>query len=148
MTRHFDDIDVDHVEEFGAFAVDAGDVAVFRERFAPHLPMTPDDRDGSDREVAAQAHVYAMWSRMLYDFTEEWPILARIGQDQVRWYKAVRAGDVLSVRMTFLAKDKLDDTRGRVVSQHEVVNDRGELVLSLITRTVLAARPKAQRASG
>jgi len=144
MGLFFDDIVDGDVFSFGAAELSADDVAEFRRRFAPPLPKQTNDTPGASDEAngasAAQAHVYALWSRMLYEFTFDWPIVARIAQDQLRWYKTARVGDTLSVRITFLTKDPVDATKGVVVTQHDVLNQHGELVMALLTRTAVERR--------
>lgn len=168
MGLFFDDIVDGDVFSFGAAELSADDVSEFRRRFAPPLPRqvaplsaneTPQTKtsqtkpsgntasgsgdDGAEGEAAAQAHVYALWSRMLYEFTFDWPIVARIAQDQLRWYKTARVGDTLSVRITFLTKDPIDSTKGVVITQHDVLNQHGELVMALLTRTAIERRQPA-----
>lgn len=140
---YFDDIPVYGEASFGPAEVSADDVAMFHERFAPYLPGAGDADAPADKRAAAQAHVYALWSRMLAEHTRDWPVLARIGQDQLRWYKTVYAGDALTVRVRFMTADALDDARGVVVTEHEVMNQDGELVMSLLTRAVVARRARA-----
>jgi acyl dehydratase len=134
---HFDDIPVGYVHQFGAAKVDAADLELFKDRFAPYLPLTADGAKTST-PPAAQAHVFALWSRMLWEETHDWPILARLGQDALRWYKTAHAGDVLSMRLTFMSKQPIDDTRGIMIAQHDVLNQGGELVMTLMSRTVIA----------
>lgn len=134
----FDDLVEGDVFEFGTADLSDADVELFHQRFAPRLPASAEEPP--DRRAAAQAHVYALWSRMLYEFTRDWPVLARIGQDQLRWYKSARAGDRLTVRITIMTAAPLDERRGLVLTQHDVLNQEGELVMALLTRTVLARR--------
>jgi hypothetical protein len=133
----FDDIPIGYVHHFGEAAVAGEDIALFVERFAPHLPLNPEARAPA-AQPAAQAHVYALWSRMLWDETKDWPVLSRLGQDALRWYKTAHAGDLLSVRLTFMSKQPIGDDRGILITQHDVLNQSGELVMSLMTRTVMA----------
>lgn len=133
----FDDIPVGYVRLFGAAEVTGDDIALFSERFAPYLPLNP-EKPADAFAPAAQAHVYALWSRMLWEETKDWPVLARLGQDALRWYKTAQAGDVLSVRLTFMSKQPIGDDRGILITQHDVTNQAGELVMSLMTRTVMA----------
>ncbi|MGE0829781.1 MAG: acyl dehydratase [Hyphomonadaceae bacterium] len=133
---HFDDIPIGYVHRFGSAPVTAEDVALFHERFSPHLPLTQDyARAGAP---AAQAHVFAIWSRLLWEETREWPVLARLGQDALRWYKAAYAGDVLTMRLEFVSKQPVAPDRGILIASHEVLNQNGELVMALMTRTVMA----------
>jgi hypothetical protein len=130
----FDDIPQGYVHVFGAAPVTAEDIALFHARFAPVLPAkaTP------PAAFAAQGHVFALWTRMVAEETKDWPVLDWLGQDALRWSRPVKAGDVLSVRMEFLAKEPVAADRGILIAQHEVLNQSGELVLALMTRTVMA----------
>ncbi len=138
MGQYYEEVIVGDVLSFGAEPLRRVDVDEFRNRYAPYLPATGDESPRKGEMAAAQAHIYALWSRMLFEFTEDWPIIARIGQDQLRWYKTAYSGDVLSVRMTILAKERAHPQGGVIVTQHEVLNHDGELVMSLLSRAVLA----------
>ena len=134
---YFDDLPVGYIHVFGQAGVSAEDIALFGERFAPHLPLNTEAKAPVTSPPAAQAHVYALWSRMLWDETKDWPVLARLGQDALRWYKTAHAGDTLSIRLTFMSKQEIGDDRGILIAQHDVLNQHGELVMSLMTRTVV-----------
>ncbi len=134
----FDDIPLGYVHVFGSAPLTAEDIALFTKRFAPHLPLQSDAGDAKSSPPAAQAHVYALWSRMLWEETRDWPVIARLGQDALRWYKTAHAGDVLGVRLTFVSKQPVSGERGIVIASHEVLNQDGELVMALMTRTVMA----------
>lgn len=137
----FDDIPIGYVHVFGAARIEAEDLRLFVDRFAPHLPLKGGDGGADDPSPpAAQAHVYALWSRMLWDETRDWPVLARLGQDALRWYKTAHAGDLLSVRLTFMAKDAVSQDRGILIANHEVLNQHGELVMALMTRSVMGRK--------
>lgn len=133
---YFDDIPVGYVHQFGKATVDGEDLVLFQQRFAPYLPLKSEG-DGAESPPAAQAHVFALWSRMLWEETKDWPVLARLGQDAVRWYKTAHAGDVLSIRLTFMSKQPINESRGILIAQHDVLNQAGELVMTLMTRTVI-----------
>jgi acyl dehydratase len=139
----FEDIIVGRTYEFGAALVTAEDIALFHERFAPHLPTKPAEKGLEGRGPrTAESHVYALWRRMLFDETRTWPILQRLGQDALRYYKAVYAGDALSVRLTFLSTEDLGSDRGILLANHDVLDQDGLMVMSVITRTMMAKRPK------
>ena len=133
----FEDIIVGQVHEFGAAKVKAEDIGAFSERFAPYLPLRPREDGPADEPAAPQALVYALWSRLLYDETDPWPIRARLGQDALRWFGTAHAGDTLSIRLTFVAKDDVAKDHGLVITSHDVTRQDGGLVLSLMTRTLM-----------
>lgn len=134
QTWRLDDIPVGYVHRFGAAPVLAEDIALFAERFGPGLALRAEE----EATGAPQALVFALWSRMVAEETRDWPILARYGQDSLRWYAWARPGDVLCVRLTMTAKQNVSDDRGFLFAQHEVLEQNGELVLSLMTRTLLS----------
>ncbi len=138
----FEDIIVGRSYDFGAALVSADDIALFHERFAPNLPLKASEkgREGAGPR-AAESHVYALWRRMLWEETREWPVLQRLGQDALRYYKAVYAGEVLSVRLTFLATEDRSDRDGVLTANHEVQDQDGLLVMSVMTRTLMSKRP-------
>jgi acyl dehydratase len=138
----FEDIVIGRSYEFGCARVTSEDIALFHERFAPNLPLKaprPGDEDLGPR--AAESHVYALWRRMLWEETREWPVLQRIGQDALRYYKAVHAGEELTVRLTFLSVEDRGPREGVLMANHEVLDREGLLVMSVMTRTLLAKRP-------
>ena len=71
--------------------------------------------------------------------------LASPGLDEMRWPKPVRPGDTLSVRVTVLktvpSKSKPD--RGAVTSFVEVINQVGEVVMTLKVVNIIAKRTPA-----
>lgn len=138
----FDEIPQGLVHPYGGVLVEAHDIALFQERFGPYLPMrVPDITDPERGPPAAQAHIYALWTRMLWTETCDWPVLRRLGQDALRWFASVHAGDRLGARMTFVGKDDIGPDRGILVAMHEVTRQDDTLVMSVMTRTVLAKAP-------
>jgi acyl dehydratase len=79
---------------------------------------------------------------MLWEETRNWPVVQRLGQDALRYYKASYAGEELTVRLCFLATEDRSDTEGVLTASHEVLDQDGLLVMSVMTRTVMAKRPK------
>lgn len=143
QTWYLDDIPIGYTHVFGSAEVTTEDLSLFHARFGPYLPIKPEvEGPGSSPDAAAQAHIYALWSRMVWQETKDWPVLARLGQDALRWYKTAHAGDVLGVRLTFVSKDRVGPDRGILIGQHDVVNQTGDLVMALMTRTVIARQPR------
>jgi acyl dehydratase len=65
------------------------------------------------------------------------------GLDELRWLKPVRPGDTLSVRVTVLksAPSRSKPDRGAVTSFIEVINQTGEVVMTLKAVNFIAKRP-------
>lgn len=139
---HFDEIPQGFVHHYGSVLVEADAIVQFQDHFGPYLPMrVPDIADPERGPPAAQAHIYALWTRMLWTETGNWPVLRRLGQDALRWFAPVHAGDRLGARMSFVGKDDIGPDRGILIAMHEVTREDGTLVMSVMTRTVLAKAP-------
>jgi acyl dehydratase len=71
--------------------------------------------------------------------------LASPGLDELRWLKPVRPGDTLSVHVTVLktvpSRSKPD--RGAVNSFVELINQTGEVAMTLKVANIIAKRPPA-----
>lgn len=63
-------------------------------------------------------------------------VLAFYGMDRVRFVKPVFIGDTIHLRGEVAALDPKDDSRGVVTVRQELVNQRGEVVVSLEKRTL------------
>lgn len=138
----FEDIIVGRTYDFGAGEIKAEDISLFHERFAPHLPDKPYEKGLEHKGPrAAESHVYAVWRKMLFDETRTWPVVKRLAQDNLRYYRACYAGDQLHVRLTFLSAEDRCDEEGVLVAQHEILDNDDLLVMSVITRTLLAKCP-------
>jgi acyl dehydratase len=72
--------------------------------------------------------------------------LASPGLDELRWTQPVRPGDTLSVRATVLetraSRSKPD--RGLVRTLFEVLNQRGEIVMSVNAMNILKTRARGR----
>lgn len=136
----YEDLIVGHAYTFGHAEVRADDIARFTTEFSPYLPLRPADQPRKPTPPAPQALVYALWTRMLHAETAGWPVKARLGQDALRWYATAHAGDVLSVALTFMAKEPTGADHGLLIASHEILTADGDIILSLMTRTLVFKR--------
>jgi acyl dehydratase len=136
----FEDLLVGHAYTFGTAEVTATDITNFAVNFSPYLPLRPAETPRKQSEAAPQALVYALWTRMLHTETSAWPVKARLGQDALRWYSTAHAGDKLSVSLTFVAKEDTGPNYGLVIASHEIMTEDGDLILTLMTRTLVFKR--------
>ena len=130
MLGTFDDISVGSTVSMGIQRVDAAQIALFSAAFAP----TWDPNEG-----APDSMVYALWARMEEDMIAKWPTFQkRLGQDALRWFRTPPAGEILRGRMTVLAKEPVGEKKGIIIAQHDVLDEDGRLVFSLLTRMTVA----------
>lgn len=130
MLGSFDDIQVGTTVSMGIQRVDAAQIALFSAAFAPTW---------NPAEGAPDSMVYALWARMEEDLISKWDSFQkRLGQDALRWFRTPPAGEILRGRMTVLAKEPVGDKKGIIIAQHDVLDEDGRLVFSLLTRVTIA----------
>ena len=145
--RFFEDYAPGSMHEFGSIRVELDEVIAFARKFDPQ-PMHVDPEAavaGPFRGIIASGwHTAAMMMRL---FAEHYlsPVasLASPGVDELRWTQPVRPGDTLRVRVRVLearaSASKPD--RGLVRSLIEVLNQRGEVVMSAKAMNLMLRRP-------
>ena len=144
--RFFEDYVPGQVHEFGSIAVTEDEVVSFASRYDPQPFHT--DRDAAQRTqfggLIASGWQTAGWMmRLVVDhYLSHVASLASPGLDELRWTQPVRPGDTLSVRATIVetraSASKPD--RGLVRTLFEVLNQRGEVVMSVKAMNMLKRR--------
>jgi acyl dehydratase len=146
-TFYFEDFVSGSVEVWGARAVTRDEVVAFAEEFDPqphHLDDAAAEASILKGLSASGWHSCAIAMRMACDwFLLETASMGSPGVSEVRWKKPVRPGDVLSLRRTVLeprvSQSKPD--RGYVPMIWELINQKGEAVMSVQATTIVARRP-------
>ncbi|HEU4885192.1 MAG TPA: MaoC family dehydratase [Longimicrobium sp.] len=135
--RWFEDYVPGQVHEFGEMRVDKDEVLAFGSRFDPQ-PFHTDVEAAKATEygglIASGWHTAALMMRMYSDhYLSHVATLVSPGVDEVRWLLPVRPGDVLSLRVTVVEarRSRSKPDRGLVRSAVEVLNQRGEPVMTL-----------------
>jgi acyl dehydratase len=93
--------------------------------------------------IASGWHTGAMMMRLLADnFLPKRASLASPGIDELRWPRPVRPGDVLRIRVTVLdaTRSRSKPDRGMVRTLIEVLNQEGDIVMSLKPMNIIACR--------
>jgi acyl dehydratase len=147
--RYLEDYVEGDAHEFGSIAVDADELIAFAKRFDPQAMHTNPDAAKSGPFgglIASGWHTAGLMMRLYVEhYLTHVASLASPGLDELRWLKPVRPGDTLSVRVTVLktvpSKSKPD--RGAVTSFIEVINQAGEIVMTLKTVNIIGKRPSA-----
>ena len=130
----------------GTVSVDAAAIKAFASAFDPqpfHLDEEAARTSIFGRLVASGWHTMALTMRMLVD-GELWSLrgLVGLGADELRWPKPVFPGDVLRVEWEVLEVRPSSTKPDRGIARLGVTtrNQRGEVVLSLITAVLLPRR--------
>lgn len=144
--RYFEDYVQGGVFEYGPISVEEPEIIEFAKRFDPQTMHTDPQRAGSGPFkglIASGWHTIGLMMRLFVDhYLSAVASLASPGVDEVRWFKPVRPGDQLRLRVSILetkpSRSKGD--RGMVFSLLEGINQSGEVVASLKAMNLLAVR--------
>jgi acyl dehydratase len=149
--RYFEDYVVGSVHEFGTISVEHDEVVNFGKRFVPLAYHT-------DPELAKQSlyggliasgwHTAALMMRLYTDhYLSKVANLGSPGVDELRWEKPVYPGDELSIRVTVLEtrRSQSKQDRGIVRSFVEVLNQHGQVAMSLKTTNFVRCRRNQER---
>lgn len=145
--RYFEDYLPGAVFTAGAMPVTAAEIIEFARKYDPQPMHTDPDAAAKARFgglIASGWHTGAMMMRLFADnLLSPESSIASPGLDELRWLQPVRPGDVLSLRVTILEarRSKSRPEQGIVHSLVEVLNQRGEAVMSLKPVSLIRVRP-------
>jgi acyl dehydratase len=150
---HFEDFVPGSVAQYGPRMVTREEIIEFAAEFDPQ-PMHLDDAAARASMLgglsASGWHTCALLMRMICDwFILDSASMGAPGIDEVRWLKPVRPGDALTLKRTVLDA-RVSNSRpemGFVNMLYELVNQNGELVMTLTSPAMLALRAPARAAS-
>lgn len=151
MTDHpqyFEDYPVGRVFEGGRYAVSEAEILEFARRYDPqamHVDKGAAMKGQFGGLIASGWHTGAMMMRLLTEVFVPPANLASPGLDELRWLLPVRPGDVLSLRITVTEarRSRSKPDQGVVRSRVEVLNHKGETVMSLNPVSLMRCRPVA-----
>jgi acyl dehydratase len=147
--RYFEDYLPGSVSEFGSIAVDEAEIIDFARRFDPqefHIDPEAAARGPFGGLIASGWHTGALMMRMIVDnYLSKASSLGSPGIDELRWLRPVRPGDTLHLRATVLdtKRSQSKPDRGVVWTLTEVLNQNGEVVMSVKAMTLIRCRTSA-----
>jgi acyl dehydratase len=143
--KYFEDVKVGDVMRFGRYAVTREEIVEYARQFDPqpfHLDEEAARQSLFGGLIASGWHTGAMFIRMVVEhMTPEHATTGAMGFDDLKWLKPVRPGDVLSVESEI--KEKIEGRRperGTVKIESRIVNQRGEVVMSLVSLVIYLRR--------
>jgi acyl dehydratase len=145
--RYFEDYPVGRVVTGGPVVVSEAEILDFARRYDPqpmHVDKAAAEAGPFGGLIASGWHTGALMMQLLAaHFLPQPGNLPSPGVDELRWVRPVRPGDALSLRATVLtarrARSKPD--QGVVTSLVEVLNQHGEVVMSLKPVSLMRCRP-------
>jgi len=144
--KYFEDVKVGDVTRFGRYEVTREEIVEYARQFDPqpfHLDEEAARASMYGGLIASGWHTAAMLMRMVCD--NMIPLSATMGAmgfDDLKWLRPVRPGDVLSAESEIREKveGKRPD-RAMVKVESRVLNQRGEVVMSLVSLVIYLRRP-------
>lgn len=111
--------------------------------FGPHINDAVAARSPIGQLFAAGVHLLSILIRLSHTVPhEESASIAARGWDQVRFHRPAVAGDILRARVTQLERQEdRRPERGILVARFELLNQRGEVVVSFLNNVVMLRRP-------
>ncbi len=150
---HLEDIEIGRQVAFGRYEVTKDDIVTYAQAFDPQ-PIHLDEEAARKSMVgglcASGFHSCAMLMRMIADdFLAHGTSLGSPGIAEVKWMKPVRPGDVLSARFVCPQKRALASRPGVGLArlQHEMLNQKGEVVMSWDSSQLMRVRAPADEAA-
>jgi acyl dehydratase len=147
--RYLEDYVPGTVYEFGEVRISEAEITEFARRFDPqgmHIDHQAAARGPFGGLIASGWHTAAMMMRLVVDnFLPREASLGSPGIDELRWLRPVRPGDVLRVRVSVLeaTRSRSKPDRGVVRTLMEVLNQHGEVAMSLKAMNIIACREEA-----
>jgi acyl dehydratase len=144
--RYFEDYVAGLVFEYGTIYVTEAEIIEFAKRYDTQPIHT--DPEAATRGpfggLIASGWQTAGWMMRLFadNFLSSVAGIASPGVDELRWKIPVRPGDSLRIRVTILEarRSRSKPDRGLVTSFNEVLNQHGEVVMTVKAMSLLRSR--------
>lgn len=138
--RYFEDMHAGDVAQLGSYEVTRDEILEFARRYDPQ-PFHLDDEAARDSPfgglVASGWHTASIFMRLFVDgILSRTASMGSPGVEAIRWTAPVRPGDVLTARVRIVetAPSQTRPDRGTVITDAEVVNQDGDVVMTLRAR--------------
>jgi acyl dehydratase len=144
--RHFEDYPVGAVYVGGPITVSEEEILEFARRYDPQLMHIDKEAAAAGQFsglIASGWHTGSLAMQMMVKHFVPTGNLASPGLDELRWLRPVRPGDRLGLRATVESarRSHSKPDQGVVVSLVEVLNQHGDVVMSLKPISLMRCRP-------
>jgi len=145
---YFEEIEAGARAEAGEYAVTRDEILEFGRRFDPrpiHTDPAAASASAFGELVASGCHVFCIRSWLNARLDPRPVLVAGLGLESMDLPAPVRAGDRLSLRVEYLDKrpSASRPDRGIVRMRNTIVNQRGEAVMTLVAKLMVARRKTA-----
>lgn len=150
--RYFEDFAAGQVFEFGRIEVGEAEALQFARRYDPqsiHIDKDAARAGPFGGLILSGWHTCALMMRLFAEHVlDDASSLGSPGIDELRWLQPVRPGDTLSLRVTVeeARRSRSKPDRGMVRNRVEVLNQRGETVMTLNPINLMRCREQREAA--
>jgi len=143
--RYWEDFVVGQETVHGTHEITTDEIVAFGREFDPQPFHVDREVEGPYGGLIASGwHTAALYMGMFVrNVLLDSASLGSPGVEELRWLHPVRPGDVLTGRSRVVEAwvSERDPRRGTIVGEHELVNQRGEVVMRMRARGFIARRP-------
>jgi acyl dehydratase len=146
VTRYFEDFRAGEVVRLGRRRVTADEIVAFAREYDPqpfHLDEEAAAASPFGGLIASGWHTAAIFmSLFVREILLDSASLGSPGVEELRWLQPVRPGDELTgvVRVVETRPSERNPRRGTVITESEVLNQDGEIVMRMRARGLFARR--------
>jgi acyl dehydratase len=147
--RYFEDYIAGRVYEFGPITITEPEIIKYAKKYDPQYIHTDPEAASSGPFgglIASGWQTAGLMMRLFVDhFLSSVASIASPGIDELRWTRPVRPGDELRIRITITetTRSRSKPDRGMVRTSVEVINQVGEIVMTLKAMNLLRSRQPA-----
>ncbi len=146
--RYYEDLEIGEERVSGTRTLTQDEIVAFARQYDPqYFHSDPEAARGSifGEVIASGIHVMAVWRQLDHEIAGDIAWICGVAWDDVRFAKAVRAGDTLQAYSRCLEKRPSNSRpeRGVVVYEYRLKNQRGEDVFTCRSTNLVHRRPPA-----
>ncbi len=148
VKRFYEDLVIDRWDESSPCTITAEEIIEFGQKYDPQYfhSNAEEAKQSRFREaIASGIQIMAIWRRLDHEIAQDIAWICGVAWDNVRFPNALRAGDTVRTRAVCRSKrvsDK-DPTRGVVVFDYLLLNQRDEVVWSCASTNLIERRDGA-----
>jgi acyl dehydratase len=143
--KYWEDFEVGSETIHGEHEITADEIVRFAKEFDPQpFHIDPDVEGPFGGLIASGWHTASLYMGMFVrNVLLDSASMGSPGVEELRWLVPVRPGDVLTGRSRVVDAwpSESDPVRGTIIGEHELVNQRGEVVMRMRARGFIARRP-------
>jgi acyl dehydratase len=149
--KKFEDLEIGQCAMSAPLTVDREDMLAFSRKYDPQWFHSDPEaaRQSVFKEVIASGvYTAALWRKLDHQINGDVDFICGVAWEDVRWPKAVRAGDSLHATSEIVEKrdSASDPARGIATFRYELLNQHDEVVFTCLSINLVRRRSAAQPA--